>query len=189
MALATVDSLILPLTLPQLRGAADAIVRQQARLAAASLLRQAPLWQAEISINAVEDQAEYTLDVSGVSANAFASDILKLSDADGAEISPWHYTFDGYTLSFRGSHVPTENKTAAWLAQVHIVPNPACTEFPQHVLKEYSGAIAGRVFEALAGQRGKPWYSPELAAQGYREFRRGVGEARRRLFGELNIRG
>ncbi len=189
MSLATIDSAILPLTLPLLPGATDTLTKQLGRRAMRDLLHRVPLWETELSINAVEDQADYVLDVSSISAHIYPLYILKLKDDSEAVIQQRFYSYDGTKLSFSRYYIPTANKADAWTATIHLAPTPTCTEFPDYLFEQHADAIAGRVLELAAGQRGRPWYNPALEEQGRRDFRRGVQQARITIDGESIFRG
>lgn len=130
------------------------VVLDKLRWAWEKLLDQSELWREDLtSIDAVEDQADYTLTPSaGVIIRVIE---VKLNDNVVSEEG--YRMVDTQTLRFEENFVPSEDSTDGIDVEVAISPDINGTTGPSWILNRfYEGMVHGARF-ALYKMIGKPW--------------------------------
>ena len=134
------------------------IVLDKLRWAWEQLLEGSEVWREELTaIDAVEDQADYTLTPSA----GVVIRIIKVEIDDG-ELDPSQYKMTSTaTLTFEEDSVPSEDGTANIDVEVAISPDINGINGPSWVLNRFHEGLVHGARWALYRQLRKPWTDPD----------------------------
>jgi hypothetical protein len=173
MATKTVNDLAIRLAL-ELAGCPRALILDRLREGCRELLLRTHPWQVDLTMDLVEDQEEYTLDVSATHADAVVEHVV-LVKVNGTVYPArlWRTTVDG-ELGFESSWVPGEDVTDGLVVRVSLGLADDATTFPDWLIDRYGYAIRGYAGMNLCRIAKRPWSDMQAGEVFGREYRRGL---------------
>ena len=165
---------LVALIVPEVPGSPDVAVRSALRLIARDFCRETEVWREEVTGTTTEDEDEYDLNTLH-SYDAQVYRVLKLEQEDST-IDRDDYTF-GPTGILTYDNAPDESDDTLTISTV-LLPLISCTVYPQWLLDQWGDGIAAGTVARLAGQTGRPWSSPQVAALKSEEYRNAIAQAK-----------
>lgn len=142
--------------------------------------RKTEAWRVELDpIDIVADQATYDLDtVIEFDAVVLRFLWVKTGGDDADPIPDSYYLLNGETtLEFQDDVVPDAALTDGLIVKLALLPRLGTVELDEGFMERHAEAIVGGAMATLLKKKGKPWYNPDLAAEYFLDWRRGLCEA------------
>jgi len=158
MSISTLNELAIKVVADMPSFPPENVVLDKLRWAWEELLEGSEVWREELDpIDAVEDQADYTLTPSA----GVVIRIIKV-EVDDTELDPSEYKMTSTdTLTFEEDSVPTDDGTDNIDVEVAIAPDINGTNGPAWVLNRFSKGIVHGARFALYRMLRKPWTDPD----------------------------
>lgn len=159
-----------PSIITELPGCSSSLVLASLMRVGREFFRRTGAWTATLDpFDAVEDQAAYTLPLSGLHTTIDSIIEVRLNteqgvtDGDkGVEVLSKYYSFTPpLTITFQDNAIPSDSVTSGFEVDVALFPNSGETEVPSFILNRYAEGIRAGVLSELMMQVNHPWSSPD----------------------------
>ena len=132
--------------------------------------RETSVWTTELTIDSVEDQAAYALDLSGEVSVGTTPKVSRIQSVfyNGTEMGTQTYYLrpsDDY-LVFNTNYIPNDNVTGGLVVTVSVVPAVDGTDFPQEYVEKYKDGLVGGALYRLMKTPRRP-YTDRSSAEDY----------------------